>query len=608
MNDDKPIVKTLIDKDIQAIESILGRNPNPSELELLAWFNRKRLVHRPYYEALDRMDAVAKSAITNQCELDENLTLYIKSHSLTSSIKDNNDSELWRSKADILFEELIINETHAHRRNKKLKHSQIHWTLKESHNPGHGLYSIYSTEPISYSHPQEEDHWLVIPIKSFKQTKDIPSDINTLIFEENCLDGLIQFMLESQMGIRILEPGLTPLFDYSGPGLFVWWTEGAGTVASRLTRAGLPAPLASGTFQTHPEIHCETPSIQLPREAFDFTKKSFTHGASITFPALSSDWSFQDLKTSLDWNQTLIQVLRAVRSREPELHTVQAERHQKVGIVPLPDTSRWISAVPDNDYFLPVDPKTGGQLMLANAVRRLTCLGIKAQFVQLNLWLPDPERDELWKGLHLLEAMDSTTQRLGLSILSRDLNPMDKGIDLQCSVHAQIKATQSLMDPGFKDDGDFISLLGSHRGELGGSIFLREIYDKTGGPIPVVDMAMETRIQEVVLQGIESGLIKSAISVGPGGLSVAAVQALLSSPEGLGARIHLSRKLRDDELMFGETQGLVMITLGENDIMEFERICMNIGVTSTTIGRVTTTGRFTFNQLINLPVDQLRSC
>jgi hypothetical protein len=39
--------------------------------------------------------------------------------------------------------------------------------------------------------------------------------------------------------------------------------------------------------------------------------------------------------------------------------------------------------------------------------------------------------------------------------------------------------------------------------------------------------------------------------------------------------------------------------------MEFERICMTIGLPSTTIGRVTGDGRFKFNDVVNLDVNKL---
>ena len=59
------------------------------------------------------------------------------------------------------------------------------------------------------------------------------------------------------------------------------------------------------------------------------------------------------------------------------------------------------------------------------------------------------------------------------------------------------------------------------------------------------------------------------------------------------------------ELLFGETQGLIIVTINEEDLMEFERICMSIGVPSTTIGRLTEDGIYTFNDSIKIKVEKL---
>ncbi|MEE8340986.1 MAG: AIR synthase-related protein, partial [Candidatus Neomarinimicrobiota bacterium] len=162
------------------------------------------------------------------------------------------------------------------------------------------------------------------------------------------------------------------------------------------------------------------------------------------------------------------------------------------------------------------------------------------------------------------------------------------------------------MDISFKYEGDFISLLGSHRGELRGSAYERYISVNESEILPSVDLRMENRLQDVVRQGINTNLIKSAVNVSTGGLSIAIAKSLIVSNSGLGARIHLSRKLKNEELLFGETQGLVVVSLSEEDIMEFERICITVGVPSTTIGRVTFNNLYAFNDLIKTKIDRLR--
>ena len=81
--------------------------------------------------------------------------------------------------------------------------------------------------------------------------------------------------------------------------------------------------------------------------------------------------------------------------------------------------------------------------------------------------------------------------------------------------------------------------------------------------------------------------------------------AVISGDEGVGARIHLSSKIRNDQLLFGETRGLTIISVSEESIIEIQRLCMNSGVPCTAIGRVTSDGRYSFNDLINLQREKL---
>ena len=115
---------------------------------------------------------------------------------------------------------------------------------------------------------------------------------------------------------------------------------------------------------------------------------------------------------------------------------------------------------------------------------------------------------------------------------------------------------------------------------------------------------MESRLQETILIGVQGGLIQSARPVGAGGIAVSIAKSFGKNAH-LGARIHFSRKLKIDELLFGETQGIVIVSIKETDLMEFERACMTIGIPATTIGRVTDDGIYSFNEAIKLPVSKL---
>ncbi len=249
-----------------------------------------------------------------------------------------------------------------------------------------------------------------------------------------------------------------------------------------------------------------------------------------------------------------------------------------------------------------LDPYRGSSSTVAFVARELVCRGVSPLGVAAVIHGPNWQGDEQ-KGhlVAMIQGCREACEALHLPLLNITVTENETE-EVFCEVAV---AGTSKLEPvrcTFREPGAFISMLGSHRGELGGSLYLRVIHGLQDGPVPTLDLPMEKRLHEALLQGLQTGQLKSAANMGSGGIAVTLLTCLRHSPDETGARIFLSRKLRNDELVFGETQGLVLITLGEDDLMEFERICMSVGVPSTTIGRVTSDGKLKFNDLFTINV------
>ena len=267
--------------------------------------------------------------------------------------------------------------------------------------------------------------------------------------------------------------------------------------------------------------------------------------------------------------------------------------------------SSFVLAANDHPYIHPQEPRLSSMITIANAVRHLVCLGIKPRYLAGAFHGGDLTNNmDQW----VLNEFVSGARKAAKAFQLRNMNEMITKNNSLHPIADVITAGSGKVRclPLFNTPGDFVTIVGSLRAETGGSMYGDIIHkNKYTGHPPTIDIIMECRLQEVILQGIAVGIIHSAVNVSRGGLAVAIANALLLGSSGLGARIHFSRKMRDDELLFGETHGLVMVTLSENDLIEFERICMTAGVPSTTIGRITDDGNFNFNDLINIPVKQL---
>jgi len=306
------------------------------------------------------------------------------------------------------------------------------------------------------------------------------------------------------------------------------------------------------------------------------------------------------LKEKNQFNDALIRLMKKNNKTET-LQPIQKKILKRANIAFIKNYSRLYGlAVNDNDTKHYTDYKMKSIAAIANSTRHLSCAGIRPEVCSGFVAVSNGNLEE--KGSYL-SGIQSAGKHLNINVQHVSFEQTDNPMDGEfCSGGTGIG--NALFPDDFPCANLFISMIGSHRGELGGSQYLSLINQETTGTQPVVDLLMESRLQETILTGIQGGLVQSARAVGAGGIAVSIAKSFGKNTK-LGARIHFSRKLKIDELLFGETQGLVIVTIKETDLMEFERVCMTIGIPATTIGRVTDDGVYSFNEAIKLPVSKL---
>jgi selenophosphate synthetase-related protein len=321
-------------------------------------------------------------------------------------------------------------------------------------------------------------------------------------------------------------------------------------------------------------------------------------------PVLAPEEKFQITQRSLNYGSAIRDLLRQVRSKaEPQVMPQKLSVTSQIIWGAFEGHQKFAVALNNNDHLKIRDWGIRGMAFLSNASRRLVCRGVKPETATILIQSDSPSRE----FTEYIQGLSKAAAHLRLSMEHSGIGEKESG-EMTSRVAAGGFLLRDVLFPqAFQQVGDFISILGSHRGELGGSLFYQQFFDSMAGIHPILDLNMEVRIQEAILTGIQAGLIQSARPVSGGGLAVAVARSLHATNSTFGARIHFSRKLSTEELLFGESQGLILISIREDDLMEFERICMNIGVPSTTIGRVTGDGLFTFNDVVKLTVNELHS-
>ncbi len=162
------------------------------------------------------------------------------------------------------------------------------------------------------------------------------------------------------------------------------------------------------------------------------------------------------------------------------------------------------------------------------------------------------------------------------------------------------KNEENVLPSTFRENGDFICLLGDPSGVLNGSAYayihgLKEPYTPPG-----VMTGTLAALVDVIQECSEKHIITSASMVGRGGLISSLKEA---ASQGLGASIYSERKGPPQVFIYGEPQAAAMVTLKEKHLIDLARITSNFNLTSTTIGRVTEEAVIKINNEILLSLD-----
>jgi phosphoribosylformylglycinamidine synthase len=140
--------------------------------------------------------------------------------------------------------------------------------------------------------------------------------------------------------------------------------------------------------------------------------------------------------------------------------------------------------------------------------------------------------------------------------------------------------------PGFKAAGDAVVLFGESLEEIGGSEYLKTVHGLEAGAPPAIDLELERRTQECVLEAIEAGLLRSAHDLSEGGLAVALAECAFHGGRGLGCEIDLDGTARADVLLFGESQSRILATSRKAEAAKLLALAARRGVPAKLIGRV----------------------
>ncbi|MFM1783811.1 MAG: phosphoribosylformylglycinamidine synthase subunit PurL [Actinomycetota bacterium] len=247
-----------------------------------------------------------------------------------------------------------------------------------------------------------------------------------------------------------------------------------------------------------------------------------------------------------------------------------------------------------NGKYCQLDPYHGAQLALAEAYRNVAVTGAKPKAVTNCLNFGSPENPEvMWQFKQATAGLADACMELGIPVTGGNVSFYNQTGDVAIyptpvvGVLGVIDNVARRIPSGWQDDGNNIYLLGTTKDELDGSAWAETIHGHLGGKPPVVDLASEKKLADLMHGAAIQGMIEAAHDISEGGLAIAIVEAALRF--NVGARIWLDEVLERDGLdltaaLFSESQARVIVSVGREDDVKFQSLCEARGVPVLRIG------------------------
>ena len=325
-----------------------------------------------------------------------------------------------------------------------------------------------------------------------------------------------------------------------------------------------------------------------------------------------------------DFNVTLLELLSSPNLASKEWvyrqydHMVRTNTAVLPGadaaVVRIKETRRALAiALDGNGRYCAVNPREGAKLVVAEAARNVVCVGAQPIAITNCLNFASPERPEvMWSFSEVIDGIAEACRAFNTPVVSGNVSFYNetegRGV-LPTPVIGMLGLVDDIkrvLQPGFKNPGDFIALLGITREDLSVSQYADSIRSPTVREglaekdaladarasdtlrVPQLDFDAERAAQTAVLRAVENGLLRSAHDCSDGGLAVALAESCFSSNNrpAFGADIDITGEYDLATRLFSETPSRIIVSFDQANLGDIEEIVAAASCPMTLLGNV----------------------
>ena len=266
-----------------------------------------------------------------------------------------------------------------------------------------------------------------------------------------------------------------------------------------------------------------------------------------------------------------------------------------------------------NSRFVYLDPFLGGAHAVAEAARNLVCVGAEPFAITNCLNFGNPEKAEVFYTFReAVRGMAEACTVLETPVTGGNVSLYNEtnGIPVYPTpIVGMVGLLHSLAHNttmALPATETVLCLLGESKEELGGSEYLAVLHNTVSGTTPTLDLPLQKRMQDTLLEAIRLGWIAAAHDCSLGGLAVTLAEMAMAS--NVGMDIFLIDTLSPAAACFGESAPRIVVAVAPKHLSHLQSLAKRDNIPLTRLG-YSGGERFRLahnrRQLLDLPVTEL---
>jgi len=282
-----------------------------------------------------------------------------------------------------------------------------------------------------------------------------------------------------------------------------------------------------------------------------------------------------------------------------QTNTIKGVGSLDSSVVRIKDSKKGVAMSSDcNPRFCYIDPKNGAAAAVAESGRNVAMSGARPLAITDCLNYGNPENPEvMWQFAMGCEGIKEACKALNTPVVSGNVSLYNEtdGVSVfptpSIATVGVIDDASKTLSSHFQKEGSAIYIVGETKSEFGGSLYLKELYNKVEGTLPKLDLQSELKLWDFIIDANKNDLLLSSKDINVGGIAIALAKMAIKSGLGVEAKIDLTNS-RD---LFSESFSRAIVEVKNEKA--FEEFALKNAIKVQMIGKVKNSDEFICNDI-----------